>query len=535
MSKSSINFQTAKSNSSAHMKRDSFVSYLLEHENNHFEYKHYQDPEEYLEYAQVQTKLLTKRKMQSKAVENFVQEAVLNIKKDTTIEEVENLFKTYNKEFGGGFMVFELALHRDEGVFIDTKYNIDDLVFDSKTLKIYKDGVDVSDEVISLAPNKDIFYNKETKKWYKEKTFKTEIDTSKLQKKINYHAHISFTKWNELTGKNIRLQKSDLQKIQTITAREMGMERGERNSQTKRMNHYQIKKLQADLNEQKLVQKELKLVTVPQLKQTIKELRAELKENKATRSDYAALEQLNKDLKAKVAAKDLTIAELEAEIKEHVDHKKILVTSVAKVLKQEQKQMLQNIPNLEERHTKAGEFLEENEIKTREEIKTLKNELQATNTKQTSKYTQKRDLSDLEQDLSDLRAKNEKLVAVNNQIIKDIKDVIPVDFEPKKSLKERFMGFIKNLKESIKAQASEIFSLRKENNVLYEENVALIAQNERLKQKNEKLEQTIKPSEENGIKGDLKAEMDKIEQEIGAMYDEDEYKSGQRSRPFLKK
>ena len=307
MSKSSINFQTAKANSSSHMARDSFVSYLIEHDNNHFEYKHYQDPNEYLEFAQVQTKLLTKRKMQSKAIDNFVQEAVLNIKKDTTIEDVENLFKTYNKEFKGGFKVFELALHRDEGVFIDTKHNVDDLVFDSKTLKIYKDGVDVSDEVISLAPNKDIFYNKDDKKWYKEKTFETEIDTSKLQKKMNYHAHISFTKWDELTGKNIRLQKSDLQKIQTITAREMGMERGEKNSQTKRLNHYQIKKLQADVNEQKLVHKELKLVTVPQLKQTIKDLREELKENKATRADYAALEQLNKDLKVKVENKDLTI------------------------------------------------------------------------------------------------------------------------------------------------------------------------------------------------------------------------------------
>ncbi len=314
MSKSSINFQTAKSNSSSHMKRDSFVSYLIEHDNNHFEYKHYQDPKEYLEYAQVQTKLLTKRSMQSSAIKNFTQEAVLNIKKDTTIQDVENLFKTYNKEFKGGFKVFEIALHKDEGVFVDTKHDVDDLVFDSKTLKIYKDGIDVSNEVIAYAPNKDIFYNPDNKKWYKEKGFENEFDTSNLQKKMNYHAHISFTKWEELTGKNVRLQKSDLQKIQTITAQTLGMERGEKNSQTKRLNHYQIKSLQSEVNSQKVEHRELKLVTVPQLKAEIAIVRAELKEAKAPRADYAALEQLSKDLTARVAAKDLTIQEQSQEI-----------------------------------------------------------------------------------------------------------------------------------------------------------------------------------------------------------------------------
>lgn len=344
MSKSSINFQTAKSNSSAHMSRDSFVSYLIEHDNNNFEYKHYQDPKEYLELAQVQTKLLTKRNMQSSAVKNFIQEAVLNIKKDTTIAEVENLFKTFNKEFKGGFKVFEIALHKDEGVFVDTKYDVEDLTFDSKTLKVYKDNIDVSNEVIAYAPSKDIFYNPDNQKWYKEKTFENEFDTSKLQKKMNYHAHISFTKWEELTGKNIRLQKSDLQNIQTITAREMKMERGEENSQTKRLNHYQIKKLQSENNDFK---KE-NLATHADLRAEVAKLRAELKEHGATRSDYAALEQMNKELKAKIETKDLTIQELETTKKSYIKaFREILPTA-------------------------------KNEVEVVEYVKTLKNELQAT-------------------------------------------------------------------------------------------------------------------------------------------------------------
>lgn len=456
MSKSSINFQTAKSNSSAHMSRDSFVSYLIEHDNNHFEYKHYQDPKEYLEFALVQTKLLTNRKMQSKAIENFTQEAVLNIKKDTTIAEVENLFKTYNKEFKGGFKVFEMALHKDEGVFIDTKHNVDDLVFDSKTLRIYKDGIDVSDEVISLAPNKDIFYNEDTKKWYKEKTFETEIDTSKLQKKMNYHAHISFTKWDELTGKNIRLQKSDLQKIQTITAREMKMERGEENSQAKRLNHYQIKKLQSEANEQKLDNRELKLVTVPQLKAEIAILRAELKENKATRADYAELEQLNKELKAKVESKDLTIQELKG-------HKKALIASISGVLKREQREELSKLEPLEQ-FTKAGEFVKENILGFKNQAISA---LERTKPLQAENETLKERLSVLKQDMSVLSTS-----LINSQReVNELEQILP---EEKRSiftpLKVRFKGFLQELKETIKAQATEILSLKNQNQELRKEN-----------------------------------------------------------------
>ncbi len=298
------------------MSRESFISYLIEHEHDNFLYKKYLDKDDYLEFAIAETKKVTGRKMQKLAIDNFVQEAVLNIKKDTSIEEVENLFKLFSSnrfknQEAGGFKVFEIAIHKDEGVFIYSKYNIEDLKFDSKTLKVFKDGIDISDEVFSFAPNRDIFYNLKSKKWYKEKEFKTEIDKSTLQKKMNYHAHISFTKWDKKTGKNIRLQKGDLQKIQTITANEMRMERGEINSQTKRLNHYQIKKLQAENNDQK---KE-NLATFKDLKLTIKDLRIKLKESGATRPDYANLEALNKKLIDKIKNKDLTILQLQKELK----------------------------------------------------------------------------------------------------------------------------------------------------------------------------------------------------------------------------
>jgi hypothetical protein len=306
---SSFNMDTSSANSSAHMKRDSYVSYLIDYSNNRFEYKYYLDSKEYLEFARHQTKLLTGRKMQSSAIDSFVQEAVINIEEHHTIEDIENLFKNLNRKFDGGFKLFDVAIHKDEGVFIQTKHNVNDLTFNSKTLKIYKDDIDVTNDVISFAPNKDIFYNPDNKKWYKEKAFKNEFDTSKLQIKYNLHAHANFTKWEESTGKNIRTLKGEMRKIQDITAECLEMQRGEINSNTKRMNHYQLKKLYSDNNELKKVNVEL-LATITELKEANAELRAELKQAKVGRTEYAQLEQLNKDLKISVKNKDLTIEEL---------------------------------------------------------------------------------------------------------------------------------------------------------------------------------------------------------------------------------
>lgn len=328
--KSSINFQTAKSNSTNHMSRESYTSYLIEHDENHHEYIKYLDKDEYLGIAQMQTKIMTKRSMQKLAIDNFVQEAVLNIKKETTMSDIEDLFKKFNKHFNGGFKVFEIAKHLDEGVFIDTKYNVEEITHDSKTLKWFdKDNNDITNEVISLAPNRDCFYNEKDKKWYLDKKFKTELDTNKLQKWMNNHAHISFTKWDKDTGKNIRLQKKDLQKIQDITAEHMGMERGQKNSKTVRMNHHQIKELYSKNNESvkeinkqttkkvelKVEKKELK-ATAKDLQVEIKSLRKDLSGNDLKKEDFAKVNKLNAELKEQIKKDKLSKDELLQELQD---------------------------------------------------------------------------------------------------------------------------------------------------------------------------------------------------------------------------
>jgi len=60
------------------------------------------------------------------------------------------------------------------------------------------------------------------------------------------------------------------------------------------------------------------------LKEQIAQLRTELQTQKAARSDYAALEQLNKDLKEKIKQKDLLLEDLATETKKFKDENQTL-------------------------------------------------------------------------------------------------------------------------------------------------------------------------------------------------------------------
>jgi len=90
-----------------------------------------------------------------------------------------------------------------------------------------------------------------------------------------------------------------LSELQTEVAEILGMERGQKNSKAERLNHKQYKQKAQELAKQK------------DLKAEIAKLRAELKEAGAIRSDYAVLEQVAKDLKEQIKAKNLTIDKLQ--------------------------------------------------------------------------------------------------------------------------------------------------------------------------------------------------------------------------------
>jgi len=195
------------------------------------------------------------QKLQAKS---YTWEAVINLNKEHTLEDVERLTKEIEKETG--FTSVQIAIHRDEGRM-------------ERGTPIY-----------------------------------------------NLHAHVTFFTLDQNTGQQLYrksitpkqkeqqpnlkpMNRERLSKLQDLTAKALGMERGKKGSKAQRLDHKQYKAV-----------KQAELAKVKDLKEEIKELRAELKAQGAGREDYAKLEALNKELKEQVKAKDLTISDLKKEV-----------------------------------------------------------------------------------------------------------------------------------------------------------------------------------------------------------------------------
>ena len=309
--KSSFHSQKATSHSLEHMKRETKVNYLLIHDSTVNQNKKYKNLEVFKEDAKRIYLEKIRQKMQPKAKENLIKEAVLNIKPNTTIEDIERTFKTLNKRFGGHYILSQ-SLHFDEGVFIDSKYKLEDLEYTSSTLSWKHIGLDkdVTNDVIDYAPNRNIFYNKDDKSWYFDKEFEKKADTSKLQMKINYHAHVLYSNFDKQSGKTARMNRTDMRELQSIVADSLGMKRGIEFSKNKRMNHWQQKKAHDAKRDLKLKTKS-ELARLKDLKQEMKLLREELKGKDSTREDYAKLEAINNELESKIRNKELSIEDLQ--------------------------------------------------------------------------------------------------------------------------------------------------------------------------------------------------------------------------------
>ena len=192
----------------------------------------------------------TKQKLQKKAITHL--SAIINLNQNHTLEDAKKVASLLERELGT--KVFQIAVHRDEGHINDKGKNIK-----------------------------------------------------------NYHAHIEFMGLDQ-EGNAIRqkLKKKMLMDLQSETAMVLKMERGKEyvkgvHPRPKRLGTYEYKAHKKE--ESKTVKAKQK-----DLKAEIAELREVLKTRNAERGEYAELEQLNRDLKAKIKAKDLTIAELQEQV-----------------------------------------------------------------------------------------------------------------------------------------------------------------------------------------------------------------------------
>ncbi len=372
---SSFHGQTVKGNATAHNNREQPPKYLLIHDNAENEFKQYiENRKEVLEKVRKIVKNKTGRSMQESAVKSFWQEAVINIKEDTKLEDIERLFKNLNEHFKGGFELSEIAIHKDEGAFIESELNVKDIKRDGKTGEwfLIETGENVSNQVKAYMPNENIFYNKQNKNWYLDKEFEIKAPDN-LQKYFNLHAHAIYNKFNYDTGKTVRMKKSDLQKIQDITAETLGMIRTNPNQKFKRRSANQQKEFYKKIEEVK----SQSLAKQKDLKAEITKLREELKEQKARREDYARLEQLNRELKERIRNKDLKISELNELVSQWHDRaeKYIDLENQNKTLESEKTLLIVKVVELEEKINSRPnmsdykDILEENkELKKENEI-----------------------------------------------------------------------------------------------------------------------------------------------------------------------
>lgn len=295
---SSIHFEKSKDNNVEHNDRTHKPSYL---KGTSFECNRSCDDARILYNALFNKAVYnytkrTNQKPQFKE-ENLRWSAVVNIKSDTTMQDLEKLSDFLNKKYG--WQCYQIAIHKDEGTPL-----FEDL---QKTKpKLDKNGNQVY--------------------------------------KVNLHAHLEFLMLNEngITA----FKKSDfgvkkMRELQTEVADLLGMERGQENSKAKRLNHQQYKQEQERINEEvqktdkarfekdiaqfKEIVKE-KFISKKDVKAEIEKARKEwIKEQGHTKEDYQLLRDLNnahyktiEELKTKI--KELNLEVQERQIKKNIEN-----------------------------------------------------------------------------------------------------------------------------------------------------------------------------------------------------------------------
>lgn len=162
--KTSINFKAVKSDSETHNFRKKTFDYIRKELTPKNEYWMEQKIADRIQKIEAYCKEKSGRKLQKNAMP--VREAVVVIKEDTTMLELQNLAKRLEEELS--IRVFQIVIHKDEG-----------------------------------------HTDKDTKEW-----------------KPNYHAHL-VADWQDLkTGKTLKHQSFHYSKMQDLTAECLNMERG---------------------------------------------------------------------------------------------------------------------------------------------------------------------------------------------------------------------------------------------------------------------------------------------------------------------
>ncbi len=192
MNKSSIHFRAALATSEAHNLREVKLDYNEPSLQVNNESSVTDTIAERMKKVQAHCKNVSGRKLQKNAM--VIREAVVNLKPETTMDDLKNLAVELRKQYG--IHCFQIHIHRDEG---------------------HKD------------PNTGEF-------------------------KINHHAHMVFDWQDRTKGTVVKLNRVQMSQIQTLVANTLEMERGELrvNSNRERLEPIEYKRQQAELHLQML-------------------------------------------------------------------------------------------------------------------------------------------------------------------------------------------------------------------------------------------------------------------------------------------
>ena len=181
MAKSSINFQKSKGHSYDHNFRKDEPNYLLKPADR-LENFYWQNEKSAREIFDKELKSYGTKKGKRPTFENSHWEAVLNLNKNHTLEDVRKLAEYIEQKFN--ITCATIAVHRDEGHYKNDK------------------------------------------------------------PQHNFHAHITFVtvKDGQQNWRKEKIKPADLRELQTAVAEMLQMERGQENSEAERLSHKQYKK-----------------------------------------------------------------------------------------------------------------------------------------------------------------------------------------------------------------------------------------------------------------------------------------------------
>ena len=249
-----------------------------------------------------------RKKLHEKTITHL--SAIFNFNHDTTVEQAQAVCQYLEKKLDT--KVIQMSMHRDEGHHKKHSHTEEEQeLHDLLKIKNYHGHI----EMLGLDSQGNSIRRKLDKPMLR--TIQTDV-AAILGMERGRHTSYNKDEYFEITKampeKEEFASKEEYNKAFKEKAKELGLYK---EPKAKRLDTYDYKK--AKEMEAEAVAREL--AKAKDLQELNKKLREELKEQGATREDYAKLEQLNIELKEQIKAKDLTIDELNLKIDEYKQNK----------------------------------------------------------------------------------------------------------------------------------------------------------------------------------------------------------------------